>query len=69
MNRLRMMSECRTCLVYHIDESLCVVPKEAADRVARILTREDLLDQGGEFTQNKRVSDQAFTGWGVEVEK
>ena len=69
MNRLVMMSACRTCLVYHIDEGLDVVPKEAAGRIARILTREDLLNQGREFLWRKRASDQTFTGWSVEIEK
>jgi len=39
-----MMSGCRACLVYHIDKRLCAIPKEAADRVALILTREDHFD-------------------------
>jgi len=69
MNRLVMMSACRTCLIYHVNEGLDVVPKEAADRIARILTREDLLNQGREFMWRKRASDQTFTGWSVEVEK
>ena len=43
------MSECRTCLVYHIDKRLCVVPNEAADRITCTPTRENRLDQGGEL--------------------
>lgn len=57
-----MMSSCGTCLVYYIDEGLCIVPKEAVDRVTPILTREDRLDQGREFRQNKRASDQTQAG-------
>jgi len=63
-----MMSECGTCLVHHINKGLSVIPKEAPDRITHILTQEDLLDQGGEFRQNKRSADQTFTGWSVEVE-
>ena len=39
----------KTCLIYHIDEGLCVVPEEATDCVALILTREDHFDKRGEF--------------------
>ena len=69
LNGLVMMRKYRTCLIHHIDEGLRVVLKEVADCIARILTREDLLNQGGEFMWRKRASDQAFTGWSVEVEK
>ena len=51
------MSESRTCLVHHVDESLCVVPNEAMDHVAFIFTREDRLGQGGEFVQSECASD------------
>jgi hypothetical protein len=44
-----VMSECRTHLVYHIDKGLRVIPEEATDRITRILTRENGLDQGGEL--------------------
>ena len=67
INRLVMISGHRAYLVYHIDECLRVIPKEAANHIARVLTREDLLNQGGEFVQGKRTSDQTFTGWRVEV--
>jgi hypothetical protein len=67
INKSAMMSECRTYLVYHIDKGLCVVP-EAMDRVTSILTRDDRLDQGGEFIQGERASDQTSTDWS-EVEK
>ena len=63
------MSECKTCLIHHINKYLCVVPKEATDRVIRVITRENGLDQGGEFMQSKRASDQTSTGWSVKVEK
>jgi hypothetical protein len=63
------MSECRTRLVYNVDERLCVIPKEARDRVARIVTRENGLDQGGEFLRSERASDQTFTGCSVKFEK
>ena len=36
-------------LVHHIDEGLCVVPKERRGRVALILSREEGPDQGGGF--------------------
>ena len=59
----------KTCLIYHIDKCLCVVPKEAADRVSLILTREYHIDQGGEFVQSESGSDQTPGGWTIEVEK
>ena len=60
------MSECRTRLVYNVDERLCVIPK---DRVPRIATRENGLDQGGEFLWSERASDQTFTGCSVKFGK
>jgi len=66
---LAMVSGCGTYLVYHVDKGLGVVPKEATDCIARILTQEELLDQGREFMRSKRASDQTLTGWSVEVEK
>ena len=56
-------------LVYHIDEDLCVVSREAMDYFTLILTRKDRIDQGGEFMWGKLVFDQAVTGCDVEVEK
>ena len=60
-----------THLVHHIDKGLHVVPKEAANCVTLILTRENHLNQGGEFMRSERASDQTPAGWniGVEVEK
>jgi hypothetical protein len=58
-----VMSERRTRLVHHIGECLCVVTNEAMDRVTRIVTREEGLDQGGEFVRSERTLDQASTGW------
>jgi len=66
---LAVMTACKTCLVYHIDKGLCVVPKEAADRITRILTREDRLDQEGELMRSELASGQTSTGWSVEVGK
>jgi len=63
-----MMDGCETCLVYRVDESLCVVPKEATDCVTFIFTREDRLDQGGEFMRIEHASDQTSTGWSIEIE-
>ena len=56
------MSNRGTCLVYHIDEGLCVVFEEGTDCFARIVTRENSLDQGGEFMWGERASDQTLTG-------
>ena len=69
MDRLVIMSEFKTYLVYHVDEHLRVVFNEAADCIARILTREDLLNQGGELIRSKRASNQPFTSWSVDVDK
>ena len=52
-------SENRGYLIYHIDEGLRVVPKEAADCVALVLTREDDLDHGRKFMQSKYTSGRA----------
>ena len=57
INRFAMMRKCGTCLIYHIDEGLCLVPEEAADRVTFVLAREGCLDQGGEFMWSERASD------------
>jgi len=48
------MNACKTCLVNHVNKGLCVVPKEATDRVT---TREDHPDQGGEFMQSEIAPD------------
>ena len=63
------MSECRTCLVYHIDKGLDLVPTEAANNVRSILTREGSLDQERKLMWIERASDQEFKGWRVEVKK
>ena len=47
-----------TCLIYHIDEGLCIVPGKAANGDRHILAREDPFDQGGEFIQDKVASNQ-----------
>ena len=44
-------------LIYHINEGLCVIPKEAMDCVTLVLTREDHFNQGREFMQSKCTSD------------
>ena len=50
-------------LVYYIDEGLCLFLKETTDCVAHVVTREDGLDQEGEFMRSERTSDQTPTGW------
>ena len=57
------------CFVYDIDKGLCIIPNEAMDRVTLILTGEDRFDQGGEFMQSERASDQTSTGCSVGVEE
>jgi hypothetical protein len=57
------MSERKTRLVHHIDKSLRVLAKEATNRVIRVVTRENGLDQGGKFVQSERAFNQTFTGW------
>ena len=52
-----------TCLVYHIDKSLGVVPTEAVDHVTLILTREDRLDQRRKQTWGKHSLDRTLTIW------
>lgn len=63
------MSECGTCLVYHINEGLSVISAKGTDRATHVFAREDLLDQGGEFIQNERAADQTPTGWSIESGK
>jgi len=58
-----------TYLVHNVDKGLCVIPKERMDRVTFILSREDGLNQRGEFTQSEAAPNQTFTGWRAEVEK
>jgi len=57
--------KCRTCLVYHINEGLRVISREATDIFTIIFTREDRLDQGGEFMRGKLAFDQTSTGCDV----
>jgi len=59
----------KTCLIYHINKGLCVVPEEATDRVTLILAREDHFDQRGDFMQSECGPDQTSAGWNSEVEK
>ena len=56
-----------TDFINHVDKGLRVIPQEATDRVALILTGEDDFDQGGEFMQSERASDQTPAGWNTEV--
>jgi len=58
-----IMSGRRTYLIHHIDKGLHIFPKEATDRVTLILTREDHLDQVGEFIQCECAPDQTTAGW------
>ena len=64
-----MINEHRAHLVHDIDKGLRVVSKEGIDRVSIVLTREDRLNQGGEFMQIECAFDQTSAGWSVEVEK
>ena len=61
INRFAMRG-CRTCLVYHINKGLCVVPVEGTDCVTRTITRENGLDQRGELMRSERTSDQTSAG-------
>jgi len=61
--------ECRTYLIYHVDEGLDVVPTKGTDHITFILAREDCLNQEWELAQDERTLDQAFQGWNVEGEK
>jgi len=55
----------RTCLVYHINEGLCVTSRKATDLFTIVVTREDRLDQGREFMRGELASDQKSIGCGV----
>ena len=61
-----MPRERRTCLVYHVNEGLRVVPKEATDCITFILTGEDHFDHGREFMRSKRPPDQTSASWSIE---
>ena len=56
-------NECKTYLVYHVDNCLGVVSDEGVDHVALILTRGDCLHKGGEFMRRERASKQTYMGW------
>ena len=69
ISRFTAMSRYGTRLVYHVDEYLCVVPREATDGVVLILARKDGVDQGGKLMRGELVLDQTSTGCDVEVKK
>lgn len=62
------MSERMTCLVYYINEGLCVIPGEVADRFGSILACEDRLDEGGELIRGKITPDQTLHRCGIGKE-
>ena len=62
INRFTAMSRHGTCLVCHIDEDFCVVPREAMDGVDLILARKDGVDQGRKLMRGELVPDQTPTG-------
>ena len=61
VNMLVMTDKFGACLVYCVNKHLCVVHMEATDHFILIFTREDRLDQGREFLDSERASDQAST--------
>ena len=61
--------EYRTYLIYHVDESLGVVPMEALEDVPLILIREDSFNQERKFILIKFAFDQKSEGCRIEVEK
>ena len=62
-------TRCGTYLVYHIDEDLRVVPREAPDSVTLIFAQKYRLDQGGKFARGKFAPDQTTAGCSVETER
>ena len=52
-----------TYLIYHVDEYLCILEGEAADRFILVLPRKGGIDQGGEFTENGLASIYASGGY------
>ena len=56
-----------TCLVYYIDERLCVGHREAMNHSIHVLVRNDRLDQEREFMQRKCAFNQTFMGYGVQL--
>jgi len=65
-----MTRECPTCLVYHVDKGLGVVPAtQTTDNFTLIPTREDNVDQKRELVLTERASDQEPKGWSIKVEK
>ena len=63
-----MMSRCVTCLVYYINECLCVVPGKAADRFFSMLACEDPLHEGEELIRGKITPDQTLHSFGIGKE-
>ena len=58
-----------TYLIYRVDEYLCILKGEAADRFVLILSRKGGLEQGGEFTENELTSIHASGGYNYAVGK
>ena len=54
-----------TCLVYHIDEGLCIIPREVSDHLCLIAIRESYRDQRDTLVHGEGIADQSFPGWGV----
>ena len=59
-----------TYLVHHVDKSLCVDQREAADRFTFILTRNNRFDQRRQVAETvKCASDQSSIGYNVVIGK
>ena len=56
-----------TYLIQYIDNGLCIITGKASNPVIHILSREDGLNQGGEFIRDELASEQSSKGWTVEV--
>jgi len=55
-------------LIYHINEALCIIPRETFDYGGLTVVREDGCYEGGALVYGKGVADQLFPGQGVTVQ-
>ena len=59
------MKECKTYLVYNVDERLGVVLREIFDHLDLIIIRENFRNQSDTFVYGKSIADQSFPGRSV----
>ena len=56
-----------TYLIYNVDESLGIIPREVSDHLNLITIREDCRDQRDALVCGEGVTDQLFPSWDFTV--